>query len=199
MKTKGRNDLSVSYISKRSDFPEKYKDWNFEVHKVRLFQEQTVGWVINVAKEIKDKKIGHADFAILSILLSYFENIAKYKVGYVKTGNQGKSAYYFRKGLRMVFPKLKKSQKSKIQNLLYNQTRNGMYHVGLTGNSIELNCAPSSVLTFKEQRLIICPEKLINEIQKHFANYCSKLQNPNNKTLRKNFEKRAKFIWGINK
>ena len=195
---KNRN-MSISYKSKRSDFPEKYRDWKFEDHKVKLFQEQTEGWVINVAREIKEKKIGHADFAILSILLSYFENIAKYQVGYLKTGNQGKSAYYFRRGLRMLFPKLKNSEKSRIQNLLYNQTRNGMYHVGLTGSSVGLDCTPTSALTFKDRGLIICPEKLINEIQKHFDAYLSDLRKPTNKTLRANFEKRAKFIWGVKK
>ena len=194
-----RQDLSISYKSKRSEFPKKYRDWKFEDHKVRLFQEQTQGWVIDVAREIKDKEIGHADFAVLSILLSYFENIAKYKVGYIKTGKDGKSAFYFRKGIRMVFPRLKSSQKSKIQDLLYNQTRNGMYHVGLTGASVELDCIPSSALTFKNKRLIICPEKIIDEIQKHFDKYCTELKKPANKSLRSNFEKRAKFVWGVKK
>lgn len=73
-----------------------------------------------LAREIKQKQIDHADFAILAILLSYFENIAKFKAGYIKVGNESKSGYYFRKRLRLVFPKLINRQKSTLQELLYN-------------------------------------------------------------------------------
>ena len=187
-------DFAVSYKTKRGDFPKKWKDLNFENHKLRLFQEQIEGWVIKVAKEIKDKEIGHADFAVLAILLSYFENIAKFKVGFNKVGMSGD---YFRKGLKMVFPKLKKGQKNKIHDLFYSQTRSGLYHVGLTGPKVELDCSINAPFVFKNKRLIICPEKMIPEIQKHFDKYCQDLRDPKNRTLRVNFEKRLKFVWGV--
>lgn len=187
-------DFAVSYKSKRKDFPKNWKDLHFESHKLRLFQEQIEGWVIKVAKEIKDKEIGHADFAVLAILLSYFENIAKFKVGF---NRDGKSDYYFRKGLKMVFPKLKKGQKNKIHDLFYSQTRCGLYHVGLTGSRVELDCSINEVFVFNNKRLIICPERMIPEIQKHFDKYCQDLRDPKNRTLRVNFEKRLKFVWGV--
>lgn len=190
-------DFAVSYKSRRRDFPKKWKDLNFENHKLRLFQEQIEGWVIKVAKEIKDKKIGHADFAVLAILLSYFENIAKFKVGFTKQGKDSKSGYYFRKGLRLVFPKLKKSQKDKIHDLFYSQTRSGLYHVGLTGPKVELDCSINAAFVFNNKRLIICPKKMIPEIKEHFDKYCQDLRDPKNKTLRVNFQKRLKFVWGI--
>lgn len=187
-------DFAISYKSKRRDFPNKWRDFDFEKHKLRLFQEQIEGWVIKVAKEIKDKKIGHADFAVLAILLSYFENIAKFKVGFNK---KGRSDFYFRKGLKMVFLKLKKGQKDKIHDLFYSQTRCGLYHVGLTGNKVELNCSIKDAFVFKNKRLVICPEKMIPEIQKHFDKYCQDLKDPKNRTLRNNFKKRLKFVWGV--
>lgn len=190
-------DFAVSYKSKRMDFPKKWKDLNFENHKLRLFQEQIEGWVIKVAKEIKDKKIGDADFAVLAILLSYFENIAKFKAGFTKQGADSKSGYYFRKGLRLVFPKLKKRQKDKIHDLFYSQTRCDLYHVGLTGPKVELDCSISSAFIFKNKSLIICPEKMIPEIQKHFDKYCQDLRDPKNRTFRVNFEKRLKSVWGV--
>lgn len=190
-------DFAVSYKSKRKDFPKKWKDLNFENHKLRLFQEQIEGWVINVAKEIKDKRIGHADFAVLAILLSYFENIAKFKAGFTMFGNDSRSSYYFRKGLRQVFPKLKKGQKDKIHDLFYSQVRSGLYHVGLTGPKVELDCSINAPFIFKKKRLIICPGKMIPSIEKHFDNYCQDLRDPKNKTLRVNFEKRLKFVWGV--
>jgi len=182
-------DMSISYKSKRSDFPTKYSDWDFDSHKVRLFQEQMEGWVINVAKEIKDKKIGHADFAVLAILLSYFENIAKYIDGY---DGEFDSKKYFVKGVRSVYPR--KFKKLTIE-LFYKQARNGMYHIGLTGTKLILDCTISAGIVYKKKRFIVCPEKMIEEIQRHFSQYCVDLKNTSNRELRANFEKRAKFIW----
>ena len=190
-----KTNLSISYKSKRNDFPTKWSDWDFELHKVRLFQEQIQGWIIDVAKEIKQRQIGHADFAILSILLSYFENIGKYKVGY---GQNGKSDYYFRKGLRLVYPSIRKHGRSKVlTKLIYDQARCGMYHVGFTGNQIVLDCSISKGIKMSGKMVKICPEKLIIDLQSHFNQYCKDLKNSNNKTLRTNFEKRIKFVWGV--
>lgn len=186
-----RTDLSISYKSKRSEFPDNYTDWDFEDHKVRLFEEQIQGWIINVAKEIKIKKIDHADFALLSILLSYFENIAKYIDGY-----DGKfdSKKYFAMGVRLVYPR--KIQSPTIE-LLYDQARNGMYHIGLTGTMLVLDCAIASGIIYKNKKFIVCPEKMIEEIQHHFDLYCASLKLPSNRKLRRNFEKRVRLIWGI--
>lgn len=184
-----RRDLSISYKSKRSDFPDDaWVNWSFE-EKVRLFQEQIQGWVIDVARDIKQKSIPHADFAILSILLSYFENISKFVEGY---DGRSESRNHFLQGVRLVYPK--KFQKKTIE-LLYDQARNGLYHVGLTGTKVELDCSIPCGLIYQKQRFIICPEKLIKELQNHFDKYISNLKNSSNRSLRKNFEKRGKSIW----
>ncbi|OGG13516.1 hypothetical protein A2773_07135 [Candidatus Gottesmanbacteria bacterium RIFCSPHIGHO2_01_FULL_39_10] len=185
-----KSDLSISSKSKRSDFPkERWQDWPFD-QKVRLFQEQIQGWTIDVAKDIKQKQIPHADFAILSILLSYFENIAKFMEGY---NGKGESKSHFIKGIKYVYPK--KFQEKTLE-LLYDQARNGMYHVGLTGTKVQLDCSIESGLIYKQKGFIACPEKLIYEIQGHFNHYCTRLKNPQNRALRSNFEKREKFILG---
>jgi len=184
-------NLSVSSKSKRSDFPRgKWQNWPFE-EKVRLFQEQIQGWVINVVRDIIQKQIPHADFAILSILLSYFENIAKFTDGYNRYDDSG---LYFGKGIKYVYPR--KLQKKTIK-LLYEQARNGMYHMGLTGPKVELNCLISSGFVYKRNRFVICPKKLFEEIQKHFNKYCENLKNPQNSKLRQNFEIREKSVLGI--
>lgn len=184
-------NLSISSKSKRSDFPgERWQEWPFD-EKVRLFQEQVQGWTIDVARDIKQKQIPHADFAILSILLSYFENIAKFIEGY---DGKFESRSHFIAGVKYVYPK--KFQKKTIE-LLYDQARNGMYHVGLTGTKVQLDCSIQSGFIHRQKTFIVCPEKLIEEIQRHFDHYCTNLKNPHNRTLRKNFEKREKFILGI--
>jgi len=186
----GRKDLAVSYKSKRSDFPNSnWANWPFN-EKVRLFQEQIQGWVINVARDIKKQSIAHADFAILSMLLSYFENISKFTEGY---DGKYESRNHFVKGIKLTYSR--KFQKKTIE-LLYDQARNRMYHVGLTGTKVELNCSISCGLIYQRNRFIICPEKLIDEIQRHFNSYVTKLNNSSNRLIRKNFAKRGRLIWG---
>jgi len=185
------NNMAVSSKSRRSDFPKgNWNSWPVE-EQVRLFQEQVQGWMIDVAKDIKQKQIPHADFAILAIVLSYFENIAKFVYGY---DDKHESKNHFIKGIKLVYPK--KLQKKTIE-LLYDQARNGMYHVGITGPKIELDCSISCGFIFKKGKFIICPEKLIEEIQKHFDKYCSDLKNSKKRSLKKNFIKRYKFLLAI--
>jgi hypothetical protein len=49
----------------------------------------------------------HAEYAVLDILMSYFEMIAKYREGYLRTN---KSRIYFKKGVRFVYPELNKKK-----------------------------------------------------------------------------------------
>jgi len=184
-------DMAVSSKSKRSDFPKgSWNNWPFD-EKVRLFQEQIQGWVIDVARDIKQKQIAHADFAILSMLLSYFENISKFTEGY---DGKYESKDHFVRGIRLVYPR--KLQKNTIE-LFYDQARNGMYHVGITGPKVELECSISCGFIFKNNKFTICPEKLIEEIQEHFNKYCDELKDSRKRRLRKNFVKRYKFLLGI--
>lgn len=71
-----------------------------------------------------------------------------------------------------------------------------MYHIGLTGSKIELNCSISCGLIYQKNRFTICPEKMIKEIQGHFDKYILELKDSSKKRLRRSFEKRGKFIWG---
>ena len=189
-----KKHLSISSKSKRSDFPDKWPNWKFEEHKLRLFQEQIQGWTLDVLKEIK-AKVGHSDFAMLAVMMAYFENIQKFKDGYDKTGE---SELYFTEGLRWVYPKFKTHKDGNfLAKLVYEQARCGMYHVGLTGTKIILDCSISSGIGIIKRNIKMCPEKLVTNMQQHFDQYIKDLKNPSNSTLRSNFEKRLKYIWGV--
>lgn len=189
-----KKDLSISSKSKRSAFPDKWAGWNFEEHKLRLFQEQIQGWTLDVLKEIKIK-VGHSDFAMLAVMMAYFENIQKFRDGFDR---DGRSEYYFTEGLKWVYPKFKSHKNSKVLGkLVYEQARCGMYHVGLTGTQIIMDCSISSGIGIVKGNIKMCPEKLINDMQQHFDQYIKDLKNPTNITLRTNFEKRLKYIWCV--
>ena len=105
-------DWMITPFSKRSDFPEKLA----VNHKIQIFYERVTGWQIDiadiVANGIRDEKgevlkdgIKDSGFAVLNILLNYFEMIAKYKNGYV--GGET-STDCFIDGFKMVFPEFDK-------------------------------------------------------------------------------------------
>ncbi len=94
-------------------FPDKL---NFE-EKVQIFADCVRGWQLDIA-EVTAKASGHSGFAVLGILVSYFEMIAKNRDGYVR---QGKSEYYFKEGLTWVFPETLREERSSAQLLRLNQ------------------------------------------------------------------------------
>jgi hypothetical protein len=132
---------------------------------------------------------------MLSMMMAYFENIQKFKDGYHK---EGKSEAFFTKGLKWVYPKFKSHKDSStLAALVYEQARCGMYHVGLTGTKIILDCSISSGIGITKGTIKMCPGKLVDDIQNHFDQYIKDLKNPSNKDLRTNFEKRLVYIWGV--
>ena len=173
--------------------------------KIEIFEESTEGWQLYIAelcmnggKDFKNKDIPPIDgsgFAVLQILLSYFEMIAKYECGFDK---KGKSEEFFKKGVKSVFPKLSKNNNEDVNillKILYEDGRCGLYHGGLTESRILLSGDPNYAMGFhtKSKVIIINPHKLPGVLKKHLKNYVTKLKNPKEVKLRKNFEKR--FDW----
>lgn len=145
-------------------------------------------------KEVKNK-IGHSDFAMLAVAMVYFENIQKCKDGYGKKGNPKDG---FVNGLKWVYPKFRSHKNGNaLAELVYRECRCGMYHVGLIGTQIILDCSISSGIAIRKGEIIICSSKVVEDIQRHFNQYISDLKNKSNSILRANFEKRLKYIWGV--
>src|SRR3989338_4579941 len=93
------NDYWISFVSKRSEFPTDPDKWKLEEHKVRLFKEQIKGWQLNIASYLT-QNCPHSDYAIMSILLSYFENIGRYWHGNTDDKNSG---FYFSEGIKEIY------------------------------------------------------------------------------------------------
>ncbi len=62
--------------------------------KIELFADSVRGWQLDVAERLIASD-PHSGLAVLSIVLSYFEMMAKYRDGYAA---KGKSKEYFSKG-----------------------------------------------------------------------------------------------------
>ncbi len=174
--------------------------------KIEIFLDRTYGWQLDIADQCINGKrspegdiivqpIDHSGFAVLNIVLSYFEMIAKYQDGFTQ---HTKSEYYFKQGLYSVFPDLKKQSSTIADNLLdilYYGCRCGLYHGGMTDTSIVVTGETEFPLVFDshELRLKINPHLLVPALKLHLAEYGAMLKDKTNTVLRQNHEKRFDF------
>lgn len=174
--------------------------------KITIFLDRTFGWQLDIADccingiknagdELLAKPIAQSGFAVLHIVLSYFEMVAKYQDGFM---TNGKSEFYFKQGVYSVFPHLINESSSMVDsllNILYFGARCGLYHGGMTDHRIVVTGEISypMILDISEPRLQINPALLVPSLKSHLSEYGSQLRNPDNEVLRRNFEKRFDF------
>lgn len=150
--------------------------------------------------EIIIQSLPHPDYVLSSLLFTYFENIAKFKDGYVK---DGKSKAYFKEGVKWVFPEIKNWGNDLIDNTLetwYKLGRCSIYHTGFLGGYIYFNSQSNLAFTVDKSnrdkpKIIIHPSMFIEKIILHFEVYIQMLLIPDNAEERRNFEKRFNYIF----
>ena len=154
--------------------------------KVDLFYEQALGWQLHIADVVANggtafgedgnregkvvSSIRHSGFAVLQICLSYFETIGYY------TGEQSGSKAAFRKGVREVFPDLKRLDPKvavAFADSLYKDARCGLYH-NVRGARVGLGWPPEpAVVAYDQQsrRVIVNPERLPKVLIAHLERF----------------------------
>jgi hypothetical protein len=160
-------------------------------NKIDVFADRIDGWQIGIAKKIIQHEIQHSGFALLHIVISYFEMIGKYLSGYV--GDRG-SRSNFKKGVKATFPEIGPEEEVFL-NSLYQSVRNGLYHLGMTKINVMLRCDIPGSIGFNSERkiLVLSPDRLVEDLDIRFRNYVTELRNPENKEMRKNFESRFDY------
>lgn len=191
------NDLWVTPKRRLSELP---KNITLDV-KIDIFKERIEGWKLDIADQlingIKDEKGNriaegnpHSGYAVLDIILSYFEMIAKYQAGYI---DWKKSRFYFKKGMRMVFRARDDPDQDlpeALLDMLYESARCGMYHRGLTDTRIYLAGGRPPITFHSDGKATINPHELVLVVKRHFNSYIQQLKDTKNLKLRQNFEKR---------
>ena len=189
--------------------------------KISLFEDSVLGWQINIADQIINGKksshgnaeippIEHAKYAMLDIIFSYFEMIAKYHRGFKSLG---KSREYFRAGVYIVFPDLTHPLQpnhpeviKEVVDLMYDEIRCGLYHTGRIGSRINVTTESEdfSVTTLRQAKgvifLTVNPKYVVLKVKEHFEQYISQLKDVSNHQLRMNFEARYDFdhsVWHV--
>jgi len=188
--------MAITWKHREGDFP---RPWDLET-KITIFYERVYGWQLNVADICanSEQTIPHSDFAVLQILLSYFETIAKYEAGFVPRRKEGKSEQFFKKGVHSVFPRLVSENPGHVEHLLdtlYSKARCGLYHSSMTGVGVAIGAIDDKAIALDSAGsvLVINTHRLPGALKQHLAEYRDKLLEPSNSELRRNFEKRFDF------
>jgi hypothetical protein len=158
--------------------------------KIAIFADRIRGWMLDPAERLLHLD-PHSGFAVLAILGTYFEMIAKYQDGRMAVGESGR---YFRDGVRDVLSTLDSPPQvsDDVADLLYRGLRNGLYYGGFPTTAIAVNGGLPAVLQYDASGPVVTlnPSQVLLAIQRHFSQYISRLSNVAEDTLRDRFQDR---------
>jgi hypothetical protein len=166
--------------------------WDID-NKIAVFEDYVSGWQLEPAEDVATK-VSDSGFAVLRIVLAYFEMIAKYRDGYDKSD---RSAAFFEEGIKFVFD-LAAVPHNAIELFtknFYKEGRCALYHSGMSGFGVALKGDLGGPLAIHKEdgSLIIDPLEFVRGLRKHFSGFCKRLKDPAEKDLRANFEKRFDY------
>jgi len=176
----------------------KYKDTDFQHplkldDKITIFLDRTDGWQLFIAEQCS--AIPHSAFAVLHIILSYFETIAKYHNGFAQ---HGQSAHYFKRGVELVFPPIMQIPdyvRDAILIDLYSGARCGLYHGSMTLAHIAVSGLEEGDFRYdpNTRTIVIDPGRMTKTLRQHLTAYGAQLRDHANVDLRARFESRFDF------
>lgn len=167
-------------------------------NKIEIYFDRVLGWQLIPAQETADK-INHSGFAVLQIITSFFESIAKYREGYCE---KDASKKFFKKGFELVFPQIQEAifdltQRDELLEKIYDEIRCGLYHASLTGASTVITGQTNSAIEIRPGVIIVNPHRIVEPLEVYLRNYVRDLRDAKNVELRQKFEARFDFDSGI--
>ncbi len=161
---------------------------------IEVYEARINGWMLKQAEKLLGEP--DADFAVMLILLPYFESYAIYRTGII---NKGKTECLFVIGFISVFSNLLSVENGEaIAKIFYEDFRCGLAHIGLPKKRIAILSKDKPYMyqilrpsqTDKAERMAfpIDGKLLFDLIKKHFDNYVKDLKNTKNHEMRGNFE-----------
>ena len=172
-------DPWISPHYRASNFPGELSDFD----RIDLFEDSIRGWHLDPAARLAATD-SQAGFAVLSIVMAYFETMAKYR------GDSGDQTFAagFTRALGSYFPDSESLQTA--IDVLWKRVRNGLYHHTAVGDGIGLHPSNPADLPmwFADETLVINVGGLVRALQEDVSKYIRELRDPANHDLR------AKFI-----
>ena len=172
------------------DFPDCPRGMTLD-QKINVFEDRVSGWQIGIARAILDCGIEHSDFALLQILVCFFEMLGAYLSGSTAKGRESRN---FKEGLKATIPNIAEDAELGL-DAVWKKIRNGVYHIGLVKAGVLLRCGTGRPIRFvpETNSLEVCAAELLGEIEARFRAYVADLQNHENLQLRKCFDDRFMY------
>src|SRR5579883_3418845 len=141
------------------------------------------------ADESSTHPLKESGYAILAVVVSYFEMIAQFVSG---SSSKNKSEEFFVRGFRAVYPDTPLSRDN-IETL-YRLVRCGMYHDGMTKAGVHLSRYFPEGFALQNSEFHINPARVVDELRLHFTDYVARLRDPANVTERAKFDRFCREI-----
>jgi len=154
------------------------------------------GWADDEGKQCIDAPhhgervnyIPDSGWAVLQMMMNYFEIIGGYKVGEINDANRKR----FQNGFLDVFSRLPTPDCEEIEEIVYKHVRNGLYHIGMDSSKVVLRHQEpliSFVYNEFQKQLFVDPHQLIKDLRQHLSEYIMSLKDESQVDLRKKFSK----------
>jgi hypothetical protein len=163
--------------------------------RILVYEDQIRGWYLEPAKALL--LVPNSAFAVLHILMGYFEHHAIYLKGVSSTD---RSKEFFRIGFISVFPRANHSDPPGIDakavskwlaDVMYSDARCGLFHEWMVRGWIAVTDKLELIRAFGRPGhitgVVINVDKFFAMIETHFTRYVDDLKNPNNAALRAAF------------
>lgn len=165
--------------------------------RIKVYEDQIKGWFLDPARALLP--VPHSGFAMLHLLMGYFESHAIYREG--KSSNK-RSGEFFRVGFTAVFPRAAEvvpqgvsleAVSKWLADVMYSDARCGLFHEWMTKGRIVVTDDPSQVMSVRGDsrghitEVAINAAKFLTMIATHFTQYVEKLQDASNTGLRAKF------------
>ena len=189
----------LSWVSphyRRCDFP---AEGLTPEQEVVVFADRVWGWQVDVAARLLAAD-AHADYAVLSIVTSYFEMIGKHLEGFEEP--VGESKAHFLVGFRDVFSERPPEETTRIGERLYEAVRCGLYHDAITGAGIAVSGRddPRVLAELPDPdggvELMLSPGGILDRVRLHFASYVGELLAEPESDKRERFLRRFHAVHG---
>ena len=158
---------------------------------VDVFEDRTRGWLIDTARALN--QLEHAGFAVLQVLLAYFEGHAIYEFG---EDSQYKSQEFFKSTFLQVFPEIinyGNDRADQIIDLMYTDARCGLYHTGMPRRGLILNDGSPTIRVLPVEgpnvdAVVVDRHTFVDRVEEHMEAYVARLRDLNETDLRTNFK-----------
>jgi hypothetical protein len=198
MKTK--HFVSPNYTHEKLE-PPFYKDL------VDVFEDRMLNWLLVPATKLL--KIKHGSVAAVALAMNYIEGIEIYASG---KDSKNKSKEFFRRGFKRVFASASGPAhfQDAIANSLYDLLRCGFAHDAMFRNRIYFSSIRKTAFTITWpqkngqfdpdghlESAIINPERFIQCIEIHFAEYMKELRAKDATVIKENFLAAVALKWDL--